>query len=213
MPNRVEGALAGVALVAAVTLAGAAGADTPPDVLVKQVTLEVVSIIKSDKDIQSGDRRKVVGLIEAKVLPHFDFTSMTATAVGLAWRKASPEQKMRLTEEFKTLLVRTYASALAAYSDQKFDFRPLHARPNDTDVTVQVRIIQPGRQSVPIDYGMEKTASGWQAYDVTVGGVSLVANYRTEFGNIARAEGIDGLIRTLHAKNESLAQSGEPGKK
>ena len=199
--------------LAAATFARAADAGMPPDVLVKQVTLEVVSIIKSDKDIQSGDRRKVVGLIEAKVLPHFDFASMTATAVGLAWRKANPEQKMHLTEEFKTLLVRTYASALAAYSDQKFDFRPLHARPSDTDVTVQVRIIQPGRQAVPIDYGMEKTASGWQAYDVTVGGVSLVANYRTEFGNIARAEGIDGLIRTLHAKNESLAQSGEPGKK
>lgn len=186
---------------------------TPPDVLVKQVTLEVVSIIKSDKDIQSGDRQKIIGLIEAKVLPHFDFTSMTATAVGLSWRKASPEQKTRLTEEFKTLLVRTYASALAAYSDQRFDFRPLHARPSDTDVTVQVRIIQPGAQPVPIDYGMEKTSSGWQAYDVTVGGVSLVANYRTEFGNIVRAEGIDGLIRSLHTKNASLAHSGEPGKK
>ena len=213
MSRRIERALAGVALVAAATLPARPDADTPPDVLVKQVTLEVVSIIKSDKDIQSGDRKKVVGLIEAKVLPHFDFTSMTATAVGLSWRKATPEQKMRLTEEFKTLLVRTYASALAAYSDQRFDFRPLHARPSDTDVTVQVRIIQPGAQPVPIDYGMEKTASGWQAYDVTVGGVSLVANYRTEFGNIVRAEGIDGLIRSLHTKNESLAQSGEPGKK
>jgi phospholipid transport system substrate-binding protein len=205
--------LASAALVAAATSVSAGDAMTPPDVLVKQVTLEVVSIIKSDKDIQSGDRQKIIGLIEAKVLPHFDFTSMTATAVGLSWRKASPEQKTRLTEEFKTLLVRTYASALAAYSDQRFDFRPLHARPSDTDVTVQVRIIQPGAQPVPIDYGMEKTSSGWQAYDVTVGGVSLVANYRTEFGNIVRAEGIDGLIRSLHTKNESLAQPGEPGKK
>ena len=113
----------------------------------------------------------------------------------------------------KTLLVRTYASALAAYSDQRFDFRPLHARPDDTDGTVQVRIIQPGQQPVSIDYGMEKTASGWKAYDVVVGGVSLVANYRTEFGNIVRAEGIDGLIRNLHAKNQSLEQAGEQGKK
>ena len=178
----------------------------------KNVTLEVVHIIKNDKDIQSGDRKKIIGLIEAKVLPHFDFTSMTATAVGLNWRQATPQQKQRLTEEFKTLLVRTYASALSAYSDQRFDFRPLHARPSDTDVLVQVRIVQSGAQPVSIDYGMEKTASGWKAYDVAVGGVSLVANYRTEFGNIIRAEGIDGLIRNLHAKNESLAQSGQ-GKK
>jgi len=210
---RVDRVLAGIALVTLTGLAGATGADTPPDALVKNVTLDVVGIIKNDKDIQGGDRKKIVGLIEAKVLPHFDFTTMTATAVGLGWRKATPEQKTRLTEEFKTLLVRTYASALAAYSDQRFDFRPLHARPDDTDVTVQVRIIQPGQQPVSIDYGMEKTASGWKAYDVVVGGVSLVANYRTEFGNIVRAEGIDGLIRNLHAKNQSLEQAGEQGKK
>ncbi|HKI63281.1 MAG TPA: ABC transporter substrate-binding protein [Burkholderiales bacterium] len=213
MLRGIELALGGIALLAVTTLARAAGADTPPDVLVKDVTLEVVHIIRSDKDIQSGDRRKIVGLIEAKVLPHFDFTSMTATAVGLSWRKATPEQKQRLTEEFRTLLVRTYASALSAYSDQRFDFRPLHARPSDTDVLVQVRIVQSGTQPVSIDYGMEKTASGWKAYDVTVGGVSLVANYRTEFGSIIRSEGIDGLIRNLHAKNESLAQSRQQGKK
>ncbi|HUJ88456.1 MAG TPA: ABC transporter substrate-binding protein [Burkholderiales bacterium] len=213
MPHGAERALAGLALAALTTLAAAQNADMPPDALVKQVTLEVVSIIKSDSEIRSGDRKKIIGLIEAKVLPHFDFATMTATAVGLGWRKATPEQKSRLTEEFKTLLVRTYASALAAYSDQKFDFRPLHARPSDTDVTVQVRIIQPGTEPVSIDYGMEKTAAGWKAYDVSVGGVSLVANYRTEFGNIVRADGIDGLIRNLHAKNESLAQSGEQGKK
>jgi phospholipid transport system substrate-binding protein len=212
MPRAIERVLGGVALVAAATLAAAADSGTPPDILVKNVTLEVVHIIKNDKDIQSGDRKKIIGLIEAKVLPHFDFTSMTATAVGLNWRQATPQQKQRLTEEFKTLLVRTYASALSAYSDQRFDFRPLHARPSDTDVLVQVRIVQSGAQPVSIDYGMEKTASGWKAYDVAVGGVSLVANYRTEFGNIIRAEGIDGLIRNLHAKNESLAQSGQ-GKK
>lgn len=183
-----------------------------PDALVKKVTLEVVGIIKNDKAIQSGNRGKLIGLIEAKVLPHFDFGSMTATAVGLSWRKATPAQRARLTGEFKTLLVRTYASALAAYSDQKFDFRPLHARPSDTDVTVQVRVIQSGAQPLSIDYGMEKTSSGWKVYDVSVGGVSLVANYRTEFGNLIRSEGIDGLIRNLHAKNESLEQSGKQGK-
>ena len=212
--SRIELFFAGIALVALTALAAPARADmTAPDVLVKKVTLEVVDIIKRDKEIQGGNRRKIIDLIEAKVLPHFDFQTMTATAVGLGWRKATPEQRARLTKEFKTLLVRTYASALAAYSDQKFDFRPLHARPSDTDVTVRVRVIQSGAQPISIDYGMERTSSGWKAYDVSVGGVSLVANYRTEFGNLVRAKGIDGLIRDLQAKNESLEQSGKQGGK
>jgi phospholipid transport system substrate-binding protein len=178
-----------------------------PDVLVKNVTLEVVDLITKDKDIRAGNRAKLIGLIEAKVLPYFNFTAMTALAVGQNWRKANPEQKGRLAEEFKTLLVRTYASALAAYSEQKFDFRPLRAKATDTDVTVQVRVLQPGAQPVPIDYSMEKTAAGWKVYDVMVGGVSLVANYRTEFSNVVRESGIDGLIRNLTAKNRSLDDS------
>jgi phospholipid transport system substrate-binding protein len=211
---RIDLVVAGVALAALTTLAAPARAEMmAPDVLVKNVTLEVIGIIKTDKGIQGGNRKKIIDLIEAKVLPHFDFTTMTATAVGFGWRKATPVQRQRLTEEFKTLLVRTYASALTAYSDQRFDFLPLHARPTDTDVTVQVRIIQPGTQPVSIDYGMEKTAEGWKAYDVAVGGISLVANYRTEFGSIVRAHGIDGLIQSLHAKNEALEKSGEQGGK
>ena len=194
-------------LLLAAALAAAAparAADTPPDVLVKSVTLEVVDLISKDKEIRSGNRAKLIGLINDKVLPHFNFTSMTALAMGQNWNKATPEQKKRLTDEFKTLLVRTYASALAAYSDQKFDFRPLRARPNDTDVTVNVRVLQPGTQPVPIDYSMEKTAGGWKVYDVMVGGVSLVANYRTEFANVVRESGIDGLIRSLNNKNRAL---------
>src|SRR5437899_7713927 len=178
--------------------------EVPPDQLVKTVTLEVVELIAKDKEIQSGNRAKLIELIDAKVLPHFNFTAMTALALGQSWNKATPDQKKRLTEEFRTLLVRTYASALAAYADQKFDFRPLRAKPSDTDVTVQVRVLQPGSQPVPIDYSMEKTASGWKVYDVMVGGVSLVANYRTEFNNVVRESGIDGLIKNLNAKNRSL---------
>jgi phospholipid transport system substrate-binding protein len=176
-----------------------------PDVLVKNVTQEVVGIIVKDKEIKAGGRAKLIEVIEAKVLPHFNFGAMTALAMGQNWSKASPEQKKRLTEEFRTLLVRTYASALAAYSEQKFDFRPLRAKPTDTDVTVNVRVLQPGAQAVTLDYSMEKTGSGWKVYDVMVGGVSLVANYRTEFGNTVRASGVDGLIRDLSAKNKSLA--------
>jgi phospholipid transport system substrate-binding protein len=195
-----------IATLIAVLALGAAQAQelVPPDVLVKNVTLEVVDLIAKDKEIRGGNRAKLIGLINDKVLPHFNFNSMAALAMGQSWNKATPEQKKRVTDEFKTLLVRTYASALAAYSDQKFDFRPLRARPNDTDVTVNVRVLQPGTQPVPIDYSMEKTPSGWKVYDVMVGGVSLVANYRTEFNNLVRESGVDGLIKNLSAKNRAL---------
>jgi phospholipid transport system substrate-binding protein len=193
-----------LALIATIFLAPAFSQETPPDALVKNVTLEVVELISKDKEIKSGSRAKLISVIEEKVLPHFNFTAMTALAMGQSWSKATPEQKKRLTEEFRTLLVRTYASALAAYSEQKFDFRPLRAKSTDTDVTVNVRVLQPGGQPVTLDYSMEKTANGWKVYDVMVGGVSLVANYRTEFANSVRASGIDGLIKELSTKNKSL---------
>ena len=178
--------------------------DAAPDALVKTVTLEVIDLIAKDKEIQSGNRAKLISLIEEKVLPHFNFTAMTALAMGQSWNKATPEQKKTLTQEFRTLLVRTYASALAAYSEQKLDFRPLRMKATDTDVTVNVRVLQPGAQPVPIDYNMEKTSAGWKVYDVMVGGVSLVANYRTEFNTVVRDSGIDGLIKSLQTKNRSL---------
>ena len=201
--NRLVSAL--LLLCLGLPLGVAAEEAVAPDVLVKSVTREVVDLIARDKEIRGGDRAKLISLIEAKVVPNFNFASMTALAVGQNWRKASPEQKARLTEEFRMLLVRTYASALAAYGDQQLEFRPLRAKPTDTDVVVQVRVLQPGAQPVPIDYGMEKTAAGWKAYDVMVGGVSLVANYRTEFARVVRASGIDGLIGDLAAKNRALA--------
>lgn len=179
---------------------------TAPDVLVKSVTLEVVDIIRKDKDIQKGDRKKAIALIETRVLPHFNFQAMTSSAVGRNWDKASAEQKARLIDEFRTLLVRTYSSALSAYSNQKFDFRPLRAKPTDTDVTVNVRVMQAGAQPVTIDYDMEKRPNGWKVWDVRIGGISLVANYRTEFDNLVREKGVDGLIRALAAKNGSLDQ-------
>ena len=202
------------AATAALVLAGNAWAQAEvqaPDALVKAVTLEVVDIIQKDKEIQSGNRQKVIALIETKVLPHFNFQSMTSSAVGRNWDKANADQKAHLMEEFKTLLVRTYASALAAYSNQKFDFRPLRAKPTDTDVTVNVRILQSGAEPVTIDYDMEKRPAGWKVWDVRVGGISLVANYRTEFDNVVRESGIDGLIKTLQAKNKSLDRGSVAG--
>jgi phospholipid transport system substrate-binding protein len=186
-------------------LAGAVLAqELAPDVLVKNVTSEVIELIARNSEIRSGDRAKLIEVIEAKVLPHFSFQSMTALAMGQSWNKATPEQKKRLIEEFKTLLVRTWASALAAYSEQRFDYRPLRAKPTDTDVTVQVRVIQSGAQPVPIDYSMEKTPGGWKVYDVMIGGVSLVANYRTEFNYTVREAGVEGLLKNMQAKNRSL---------
>ena len=185
--------------------AGALAQEQAPDALVKSVTLEVVSIIQND--IKDGDRKRIVALIEDKVLPHFNFTAMTASAVGRNWDKASNEQKSRLTDEFRTLLVRTYASSLAAYSGQKFDFRPLRAKPTDTDVTVNVRVAQSGSQPVQIDYDMEKRANGWKVWDVRVAGISLVANYRTEFDNLVREGGLDRLLKALQAKNKSLERA------
>lgn len=194
-------------VAAALAAASAVRADElAPDALVKNVTLEVVDILAKDKDIRSGSQQKVIDLVEQKVLPHFDFTAMTRQAVAVNWLKATPEQKKRLTEEFKTLLVRTYSSALSSYRDQKFDFRPLRAKPADADVTVQVRIVQTGTEPVSLDYDMQKTPAGWKVYDMRVAGVSLVANYRTEFANEVHARGVDGLIETLATKNRTLAQ-------
>jgi phospholipid transport system substrate-binding protein len=198
------------AATAVIVASGAARAQSEiqaPDALVKAVTLEVVDLIRKDQDIQKGDRKKVIALIEIKVLPHFNFQAMTASAVGRNWEKATADQKARLMDEFRTLLVRTYSSALASYSSQKFDFRPLRAKPTDTDVTVNVRILQSGTEPVTIDYDMEKRPAGWKVWDVRVGGISLVANYRTEFDNLIREGGVEGLIKALYAKNSSQAQS------
>ncbi|HZN85759.1 MAG TPA: ABC transporter substrate-binding protein [Burkholderiales bacterium] len=176
----------------------------PPDELVKGVMLDIQAIIVKDKDLQAGDRGKTIRLIEDKALPHFNHVGMTALAVGANWRKASPEQKQRLAAEFRTLLVRTYASSLASFGNQKFDFRPLRMKPSDTDVTVQVRVLQPGAQPVVVEYDLEKTPNGWKCYDVRVAGISLVVNYRTEFANLVREKGIDGLISALAAKNKAV---------
>jgi phospholipid transport system substrate-binding protein len=202
-------------LAAALALAaGAALAEpTAPDVLVKDVMLEIQRIVVADKALQGGDREKTIRLIEDKALPHFNHVGMTALAVGVAWRKATPEQKKRLSEAFRTLLVRTYASSLSAFGDQKFDFRPLRMKPEDAEVTVEVRVLQSGAQPIPVEYDMEKSPRGWKVYDVRVGGISLVVNYRTEFANIVRDKGIDGLISALEEKNRSLEQPRAAGAK
>jgi len=173
-----------------------------PDVLVKSITEEVVAILKQDKDIQAGDAKKAADLIETKIVPHFNFVRMTRIAMARNWRLASPEQQKELVGEFKTLLVRTYSTALSNYRDQQIDYRPLRAKPEDTEVTVRSDVKPSGSsQPISIDYEMEKTPNGWKVYDVKVGGVSLVTTYRDTFASEVRERGVDGLLKSLAAKN------------
>jgi phospholipid transport system substrate-binding protein len=178
--------------------------DLAPDALVKKISNEVIEIVKQDKDIQAGNSKKINELVDAKVLPYFNFSHMTALAVGRNWSKANAEQQKTLTNEFRTLLVRTYSSALTTYRNQVIEFKPLRAAAGDTDVIVRTQVKQPGTESVSIDYSMEKTPEGWKAYDVVVGGVSLVTNYRETFNAEIRDGGVDGLIKSLASKNRSL---------
>ncbi|NLF53631.1 MAG: ABC transporter substrate-binding protein [Thauera phenolivorans] len=182
-----------------------AAAAPTPDVLVRNVTNEVLEIVRADKAIQSGDTARVLGLVNDKVLPHFDFRRMTMLAVGRDWRSATPEQQARLTEAFRTLLVRTYSNALTQYRDQTIDFRPFRMAADETRVQVRTEVRQPGGQPIGIDYMLEKKADdSWKVFDVIVAGVSLVTNYRSSFAEEVRAGGVDGLIRSLESKNRSL---------
>ena len=187
----------------AALVATAAFAQEAPDALVKRVSQEALSIIKTDPQVQAGDQAHIRDLIEAKIAPHFDMDRMTALAAGRAYRQATPEQKKRLADEFKSLLIRTYSNALNQYRDQTISYEPLRADANATEVTVRTQVNRPGQTPVAIDYSMEKTPDGWKAYDVIVAGVSLVTNYRDEFTEQVRQGGIDGLIRALAVKNSA----------
>ena len=185
--------------------AGSAAADIAPDALARSVTDEVLAIVRADKELQGGNPQKVAQLVEAKVIPHFNFTRMTQLAVGRNWRQASPEQQKVLTEEFKTLLVRTYATAFSTYRNQTVDYRPVRMNAGDTDVIVKSLIRQPAGQPIAVDYSMERSGATWKVYDGKIEGISLVDNYRNTFQGEVQRGGIDGLIRTLSNKNKALA--------
>lgn len=175
-----------------------------PDSLVKKVTEEVLTVVRDDKDIQSGHTKKAIDLVEAKVLPHFNFQHMTALAMGRDWSKATPEQKKRLSEEFKTLLVRTYSNSLTSYKNQTVVYKPTKLQGGEADVVVKTEILQPGNKPVQLDYALEKQGDAWKVYDVIVAGISLVTNYRDTFSQEVRANGIEGLLQMLVTKNTQL---------
>jgi len=180
----------------------AALAQEAPDALVKRVTNEVLAIIKADKDLQSGNSRKIAELAEAKVLPHFDFTRMTRLAVGRNWQQANDAQKEQLVKEFRTMLVRTYSTSLTAYRNQTIEVKPVKMAAADKEVTVRTAVIQQGGPQIPIDYAMEKADSGWKVYDVVIDGASLVTTYRGTFNEQVQKGGIDGLVKTLVERNQ-----------
>ncbi len=178
-----------------------------PDEMIKTTANEVLEIIKKDKDIQAGDKQKIKDLIESKILPQFDFTRMTRLAVGRFWNQATPAQQQELTNEFRSLLIRTYSASLNSYKDQKIDYKPLKITPADTDVVVKTAIQQSNGRAIPIDYTVIKTPASWKIYDISVDGVSLVVNYRSSFANEIQQGGIPKLISTLQAKNNGPAET------
>ena len=192
------------ALFAGLFLSAAAVANETPDALVQRVTDEVLDIVRKDKDIQGGNTQKAIELVDKKVLPYFNFQHMTALALGKEWKKATPQQQTQLTAEFKTLLVRTYSNALTSYKNQKIVYKPFKMAEGETDVLVRTEIQQPGAKPVQLDYSLEKLEGNWKVYDVVVAGISLVTNYRDQFNQEVRANGIDGLIASIAAKNKSL---------
>ncbi|HEV8110489.1 MAG TPA: ABC transporter substrate-binding protein [Burkholderiales bacterium] len=175
--------------------------EVPPDVLMKNLSGEIIAEIRRDKALQAGDAAKIAALVEAKIVPHFDLRRITQLAVGPGWRRATPEQQDRLTQEFKTLLVRTYSGALASYRDQAIEFRPLRAAAGDTEVTVKSLIRQSGAESIAVEYDLARVGAQWKVFDVRIGGISLVATYRSSFAEEVRNNGVDGLIAQLSRKN------------
>jgi phospholipid transport system substrate-binding protein len=199
---------AAFALAGAVVLAPWAHAeDEAPDVLIKRLSVDVLDAIKADKSI-AGDLTRVVALVDTRIMPNVNFQRMTASAVGPAWRQATPEQQKRLQDEFKTLLVRTYAGALAEVSDQTISMKPFRASSDDKEVVVRTEVRGRG-DPIQLDYRLEKTpgvGAGWKIYNLNVLGVWLVETYRSQFAQQINAKGLDGLINVLVDQNKSNAK-------
>jgi len=197
-------ALATVAL-AVNAHAAAAPSNEAPDVLVKRISQEVIETAKSDKAIQAGDQKKVLDLVESKILPYVDSQRMTALAAGRFWRDATPEQQKALSDQFRTLLIYTYSGALSQIKNETVEFKPMRSDPSDNEVEVRSQVNVTRGEPIPLNYRVAKTPSGWKIYDINVLGAWLVETYKGTFASEISKGGIDGLIKTLTEKNKSLA--------
>nr|WP_245636073.1 ABC transporter substrate-binding protein [Curvibacter delicatus] len=183
-------------------------ADEAPDLMIKRLSTEVLDSIRADKAIRAGDMNRIIALVDAKIMPNVNFQRMTASAIGPGWRQATPEQKKRLQEEFKTLLVRTYAGALSQVTDQTIALKPMRAAPEDKEVVVRTEVQGRG-DPIQLDYRLEKTPGdglGWKIYNLNVLGVWLVETYRSQFAQEISTKGLDGLIATLTERNKANAK-------
>ncbi len=194
-----------IALMASLSIGGTALAQEAPDQLVKRLSQEILDLAKNDKEIQAGNQKRVYDMVESKILPYIDFPRMTSLAAGKSWREATPEQQKQLTNEFRTLLVFTYSGAISQIKDQRVEFKPLRAAPEDTEVEVRSQVIQSRGEPIQLNYRLEKLATGWKIYDINVLGAWLVETYKGSFSAEISKSGIDGLIKTLVEKNKKLA--------
>lgn len=196
-------------LLAGLLLAPVARAAEAPDVLIRRMSTEMIDRIKADPDLQAGRLDRMSELVDAVVMPHVDFQRMTALAVGRGWNSATAEQQKRLMTEFRALLLRTYAGALASAKDQTVRMKPLRANPADKEVVVRSEVLQPrGGEPIQLDYRLSRSEDNWKIFDVSVLGVWLVQTYRSQFAQEIGASGIDGLIRSLAEKNRSSGEAG-----
>lgn len=201
----------GLVALNSLPLAAHAADASAPDTLIRQLSLETIETVKSDKAIQGGDVQKIVQLVDSKVMPHVNFQRMTASAVGRYWRQASPDQQKRLQEEFKALLMRTYAGALTQVKEQTVALKPLRASPDDTEVVVRTEVRGKG-DPIQLDYRLEKSGNVWKIYDVNVLGIWLADQYRNSFAQEIGANGIDGLIKALADRNAKAGGTAAAGK-
>lgn len=199
-------ALSGVAFTSTAQAQVSADAAATPDGLVKAVVSDVMNTVKSDKDMQAGNIGKITQLVEQKILPHANFEKTTQIAMGRNWSKASPEQQKVITDQFKTLLIRTYAGAIAQIRDQAVQYRPYRGNADDTDATIRTQVINKG-EPIQMDYRLEKTPEGWKVYDINVLGAWLTEAYKGSFNTIVTQQGIDGVIKTLQDRNKQLANA------
>ena len=182
--------------------AGALAAESP-DALVKRTAEDVMAIVKNDKDIQAGNQDKIFALAEEKILPNFNFDRVSRLVLGKNWTKATPDQKAAFQTEFRTLLLRTYATALSKYKNQTIEYKPLRLADGANTAAVKTVILQPGGQPIAVDYALEKHSDAWKVYDIVIEGVSLVTNYRGQFTQEIRQNGLDSLIKKLADKNSA----------